>query len=119
MEVISRKAAHLQTLDLSGSREINDDNLLLLTSLKTLQVINLAPQPEDSVSTETVGKLINGLPKLISLGSYPYTGKAIHHLADKLKRTQALGIRYVHDRRTPFEVLSSVQNLCPGTHDSQ
>ena len=65
LEVLSRKCAHLKTLDLSGAYKIFDEDLLQLTNLgKSLQLVNLTYQDDNSLSPSTVARLINGLPHL-------------------------------------------------------
>ena len=114
LETLSRKCAHLKTLDLSGSNELSENEILALSSLRaTLQLINLGHIQEKNISPMGVAKLINALPNLVSLGSYLKTGEAIHYLCQDMKRTHPTKLKYLHDKGTDFEVLGSVQKLCP------
>ena len=112
VEAISRKCAHLKYLDLSGTTELKEQDILNLRSLSsTLAQVNLAVH--NDLSPSSVAKLINYLPKLISIGGYTRTGEAIHTLKMDLKRTHPTLLRYLHDRKTSCETLSSIQFLCP------
>ena len=43
VETLSRKCAHLTYLDISGSQEISEDDVMLLSSLRaSLQIVNLS-----------------------------------------------------------------------------
>ena len=114
LETISRKCAHLKTLDLSGSNELSENEILSLSNLRgTLQLINLGHIQEKNISPQGVAKLINALPNLVSLGSYLKTGEAIHHLCKEMKRSHPTKLKYLHDKDTDFETLASIQKLCP------
>ena len=114
LETISRKCAHLKTIDLSGSNELCETEILLLTNLRaTLQLVNLGHIQEKNISSMGVAKLINALPNLVSLGSYLKTGEAINHLCKEMKRSHPTKLKYLHDQNTDFESLGSIQKLCP------
>ena len=117
LSTISRKCAHLVSLDISGSSDITQENILLLSSLRsTLQVLNLAIRSDDILSPSTVAELINRLPKLVSIGGYQKTGHAIEILFNEMQRSHPTKLRYLHDKQTKFESISAIHNLCPGKY---
>jgi hypothetical protein len=115
IKTLSRKCAHLTTLDMSGSSEVYDEDLLILGSLRaTLQVVNLGGPGSRSYEPMTVAKLINCLPKLVSLGTYQLIGQAVNILQKDLGRSHPTKLKYIHDRATTALILSSLHTMCPG-----
>ena len=115
IETLSRKCAHLTYLDLSGSQELTEDDLLKLSSLRTtLKILNLANVGRDPIVAECVATLINNLPNLISLGGYQKTGEAIRILNMDLGRTHITKLKFIHDSFTEFQSINSIRILCPG-----
>ncbi len=115
VETVARKCAHLKVLDTSGCVEVTEDGLKALRGLSgSLQVVNLGGQGGSDLEPEYIAMLINSLPKLVSLGGYPWTGEAVHILASKLGRTHPTKLKYLHERNLSAEVLQSLQLLCPG-----
>lgn len=113
VETLARKCAHLKTLDISGAGEVTDEGILLLKSLcGTLQLVNLGGPGGRAIDIKTVAKLINHLPKLVSLGGYPNTGQAIE-LCKEQGRSHPVKMKYIHDKGTTSKTLAATQTLCP------
>lgn len=115
IETVSRKCAHLTSIDVSGSNDLSEEALLKLGGLRaTLKSVNLGNYSEQSYDSVTVAKLILALPNLESLGGYQHTGQAIHILKSDLKVSIPTKLKYLHDKSTNFETMASIQALCPG-----
>ena len=61
-----------------------------------------------------VAKLISLLPKLLSIEGYQRTGEAVALMHSIMKKENPTKLQYVHDRKTKFQSLCAIQQLCPG-----
>lgn len=111
LDVIHVRCAKLNTLNLSGSTNLKDEDVGKLANLsRTLQSLCL----DLNLNPETISNLIHSLPKLVTLGGYQKTGEAIRLLHKNYPTQNATKLKHLSDKNTSFETLQSVIALCPG-----
>ncbi|KAL7638421.1 UNVERIFIED_CONTAM: hypothetical protein RMT77_010991 [Armadillidium vulgare] len=125
LQLIGKHCIHLEILNIAGSGNISEEGIEKLINnpsktidgytsdiCKTLQIIDLGGPGATQLSPSLAAKLIENVPHLKSLGSFPNTGKSIEILYE-LHPNSKYGLRYIHDTSTNSQRLSAICKLCP------
>lgn len=111
------RLGQLKLLDISGECSFTDRGLeefcrALKDAGSSLNVLDIGSCGDESVSHETVAKIIRALPSISTLTSYSYVGKSLSHLLET-DADFSCSLKYVHDTNTSSEILSAIEKTCP------
>ncbi|XP_059086668.1 uncharacterized protein LOC131883249 isoform X2 [Tigriopus californicus] len=113
-----KKLDHLTQLSLP---HIADDAIIhaisrscpKLRHLDVLLYLNLGGAVGDTLGLSAVGEIVNYVPNLSSLGSFPFVVKAVHYIWENYECSDQLKLRYLHDRATDPQQLDQCLTLIP------
>lgn len=101
---------HLESLDLTSSKLINNDSMNYVVNMKNLRSIALH---RTSVTIEGHVKLFLSLPKLEDVGRYDEIGRCLEFIVDHYPNFKEFGLRRFTSRYVTTRFLQIIADHCP------
>lgn len=101
---------HLQSLDLTSSKSINDDSVNLIARIKSLRSVQLY---RTSVTMEGYVNLFLKLKKLEDIGQFSEIGHCLEYIVDNYPDFQKFSLRKFNSRYVTTRFLQILSEHCP------